>query len=87
MTTEEFQHLLKINREVAIEAILRNFVHGCLDDGPDEVARVLTVWATHSDRQGYPQLDLGDDEALLDHARHYGTVTDEMSEQETNLAT
>jgi hypothetical protein len=74
MTAHEFRQLLRHNREAAIEAVMRDFVQGCLDDGPEEIARVLAVWATHDNRRTYPQLDLGDDAAVLEHAQHYGTV-------------
>lgn len=76
MTTQEFKKLLTADREAAVESVLRDFVRGCQDDGLDEIARVLTVWATHVEPRSYPQLDLGDDETILEHARHYGTVSD-----------
>ena len=74
MTHQEFQELLTANREAAIEAVLLDFVCGCLDDGPEEIARVLALWASDEDRRTYPQLDLGDYEIPLEHAQQYGTV-------------
>ena len=75
MTKSEFRKLVGSNRrDEAIEAVMLDFVRGCLDDGPEEIARVLSIWATHTDRTRFPQLDLGDDELILEHAEWYGTV-------------
>jgi hypothetical protein len=80
LTEQKFNKLLHTDREAAIAAILNDFVQRCRNDGPDEMVRVLTVWATRSDRCHTPQLDLGDDGALLEHARHFGTVEVQTAE-------
>ena len=59
MTTREFTKLLRKDREAAIHTVLLDFVNGCRDDGPEEIARVLTVWATRDEQLSNPRLDLG----------------------------
>lgn len=54
MTLRSFEQLLKKDRTAAIRLLMTHKVQEWLNDGPGEVARVLTLWAED-------KLDLGDD--------------------------
>jgi hypothetical protein len=79
MTTAEFREKVKTRegRREVIEQILRKAVEEWMNDGPIEVARVLTVWATRPDDDpATPRLSFGADEDLLEHAEWYDVVRD-----------
>lgn len=60
-----FRSKLNEDREAALRQLFDMWVEEMLDDdGPEEVARVLTYWAM-SDGGGAPQLTLGDDETIV----------------------
>jgi hypothetical protein len=48
-----------------------------MNDGPYEVARVLTVWATRpAGDPTTPRISFGDDDDLVEHAEWYRVVRD-----------
>lgn len=79
MTTAEFIHQLKEDRSGALQRLFEAAVAEWLKIGPQEVARVLALWANRPDviRSAPPILVLGtSDQEILEHAEHYGLVRD-----------
>ena len=75
MTEQAFRELLVSNREEAIRQLFDRKVEEWLDDGMDEVVRVLTLWESKP-RGDIPRIDLGDDDNILELAQNCRLVED-----------
>ena len=77
MTTQQFKELLQKDREAAIREVFTHAVEEWMNDGLEEVVRVLTVWATRDpDDPSTPRIDLGNDVALLEYAGQRRVIPD-----------
>jgi hypothetical protein len=84
MTKAEFTQLLASDRSAAIRLLMWHWVDEWMNDGTDEIVRVLSLWVDRgSDQnvlvpQSKPFLVLGDDEDVIEFAENKG-VFDELT--------
>lgn len=68
-SAQEFEKLLTEDRPAALRALMHAWVDRWLEDGPEEIVRVLSTWAERgpSTPPGHaPRIDLGSDEEIIE---------------------
>jgi hypothetical protein len=74
MLKADFLELLRVDRPAAIALLINYKVDEWLSDGPEEVKRVLTLWAS---RPAFPSLRLGDEELLAEMAENCNLIEEQ----------
>lgn len=74
MKLEEFKLLLADNRQEALRTLFTHWVSEWMNDGEEEIVRVLTLWAERADLDAImdgprPSLLLGNDDDIVELAK------------------
>lgn len=75
MKEKQFRKLLHDDRREALRVLFAAWVEEWLNDGPEEIVRVLTFWA--ADRKSPIRLQLGSENLIVELARDRGLLKED----------
>lgn len=84
ITEAEFRSALERDPEEALQGLFEAAVSEWMNDGEEEVIRVLAIWTARSIRKGqgnapesWPRLDFGGVDEIVEYARNRGVIEDD----------